>query len=773
MKFIKIYFFFISAFCIGQNVQVDSQTYTPQQLVEDILINSACIENVIVTNIVGGDFNESDQSFGYFNANGSGFPFQSGIVLSTGRLANVEGPNTSLSDDDANNWVGDSDLETILGESNTHNATIIEFEFVAVADQISFRYIFASEEYQENDSSTCQYSDLFGFLIRPVNSQQYENIALVPNTQIPVKVTTVHPEIPGYCAAENEAYFGSWNNATAPINFNGQTEVLTATANVIPNETYHVKLVIADEQNYRYDSAVFLEAGSFELSTDLGPDRLIETNNPLCENEQLEVNALQTNAISYKWFKDGVELLSELNPTYTIIDPGNYQVEVTLENSCISFGEITIEYTTNPIVFNATLNECDSDSDGITWFNLWQAEEDVTNNDTSLSVSNFFISESDAELNLNPINNPEIFLNANPFQTVYARVENQFYCYSISEILLTTSYNNLDLEPFTACDDNEIDGFTTFNLNDLENNLTASLPSGAVISFYETENDAFNETNELSNSYTNNVQDEQTIFIKVKVNNQCYSLNTVVLKVLYTPQLEEDITIENPIYYCLNNYPETITLHAGVINDIPNNNNNYSWNTGENTSTIEINQPDTYQVIVTDPNGCSNSRSITVVASNIATIEDVIIEDGISNNSIAIIVSGEGDYQYSLNGVQYQDGNIFTNVQAGIYNIFIRDNNGCGIVSQEVAILGFPKFFTPNGDGYNDVWQLYGVSAHFYQGAKVYINNRYGKLITSFSNQNNGWDGTFNGEKLPSTDYWFVVNLPDGRVFHGHFSLKR
>ncbi|WAC01855.1 choice-of-anchor L domain-containing protein [Lacinutrix neustonica] len=177
----------------SQNITVDSRTYSSQELIENILIDSNCISNVTVTNTVGGDFNGTDRSYGFFDATGTTFPFQSGLVLSTGRLTNVQGPNTSLSDDDAPNWTGDPDLEMALQESNTINATILEFDFTSVANQISFRYIFASEEYQEGDPNTCQYSDLFGFLIRPVSQTDYTNIALVPGTQTPVKVTTVHP----------------------------------------------------------------------------------------------------------------------------------------------------------------------------------------------------------------------------------------------------------------------------------------------------------------------------------------------------------------------------------------------------------------------------------------------------------------------------------------------------------------------------------------------------------------------------------------------------
>ena len=142
MKYVVVLFFiFIGFFANAQNIQVDSQTYSAQQLIENILIDSDCITNVVVTNFIGGNFNNSDKSYGYFDATGTTFPFQKGLVLSTGKLSNVDGPNTTLSDDNALNWLGDTDLELALNENNTTNATIIEFEFVAVASQISFNYI--------------------------------------------------------------------------------------------------------------------------------------------------------------------------------------------------------------------------------------------------------------------------------------------------------------------------------------------------------------------------------------------------------------------------------------------------------------------------------------------------------------------------------------------------------------------------------------------------------------------------------------------------------
>ncbi len=760
----------ISNLGLSQNIQVDSQTYTPQQLIENILIDSDCITNVLVTNVVGGDFNNTDQSYGFFDATGTTFPFQSGLVLSTGRLINTQGPNTTLSDDDAPNWVGDNDLETILNEANTLNATIIEFDFTTIADQVSFRYIFASEEYQENNPNTCQYSDLFGFLIRPVNEQQYTNIALVPNTQTPVKVTTVHPEIPNGCPAENEFYFESWNGTVSPINFNGQTKVLTATATVIPNETYHVKLVIADEQNYRYDSAVFLEAGSFQLSTDIGIDRLLSTNNPLCENETLELNAFQNGNNTYKWFKDDIELIGETNPTYFVIDEGVYNVEVTFENNCVSFGEIIIEYDQNPIVFNTTLIECDIDQDGLTFYNLFNAEQAVTNNDSSLIITNFYLDETDAIQNINEINNPTSYQNIVPLQTIYARVENQSRCFSIAEVILDISTNTLTIPPFEVCDDGIVDGFSTFNLDDLRIQIEPNVPANASIIFYLTKEDAFNEVNAINGNYINAIPNSEVIYVKITNDNQCYALSPITLNVLFTPLLLPN----EELIYCLNFFPQTITLTAGLINDLPSN-YTYLWSTGETTSEIEVNQVGTHSVTVSYQNGCSTIRETTVSPSNIAIIENIEVVDATLNNTITVLVSGEGDYEYALNNINgsYQDSNFFENIPPGLHTVFVRDKNNCGIAEEIVSVIGFPKFFTPNNDSYNDTWQVFGVSNQFQPNSTIFIYDRYGKLLKQLDPLGSGWDGTFNGLSLPSSDYWFHVTLEDGRVFKNHFTLKR
>jgi len=219
---------------------------------------------------------------------------------------------------------------------------------------------------------------------------------------------------------------------------------------------------------------------------------------------------------------------------------------------------------------------------------------------------------------------------------------------------------------------------------------------------------------------------------------------------------------------------ESIVIDGGVLND-SSSNYFYQWSTGENTTEIEVNAPGIYSVRVSNTNGCYKDRTITVSSSNIATVTNVEVIDASSNNSISIFVDGEGDYEYALDDSNgpYQDSSTFNDIAPGLYSIYIRDKNNCGILEELVSVIGFPKFFTPNGDNENELWQVKGISSQFQINSNVLIFDRYGKLIKELDPLSPGWDGTWNGKKLPSSDYWFKVTLNDGRTFTSHFALKR
>ena len=147
-------------------------------------------------------------------------------------------------------------------------------------------------------------------------------------------------------------------------------------------------------------------------------------------------------------------------------------------------------------------------------------------------------------------------------------------------------------------------------------------------------------------------------------------------------------------------------------------------------------------------------------------------------NNIADL--GIGDYEFSLDNFNYQDDNEFTDLDPGVYTLYIRDKNsyysytyGCGILEVTVSVIGYKKYFTPNNDGINDKWKILGIRIDFNNASEIYIFDRYGKLLKQLDPITDGWDGTYLGKPMPATDYWFRVYLDDGREFKGHFSLIR
>ncbi len=770
----------LPAFVLAQNISVDSNSYTPQELVENILINSGCIGDVTVTNTVSGDFN-NEKSFGYFSGNGSNFPFQEGIVMSTGRLSNVPGPNNSLSDDDAPGWGSDPDLEDILGESNTTNATVIEFDFTPNANSIQFRYIFASEEYQEGDQNTCVYSDLFGFLIKPLGDE-YENIAVVPDTNIPVKVTTVHPEIPGGCAAENEAYFGSFNGTDHPINFNGQTKALTAQADVVPNTTYHIKLIVADEQNYRYDSAVFLEGSSFNIGANLGPN--LVGQDALCQGETYQLNVGDNGLTpqNYTWIlveENGSEQVLVENPTqdsYTVNSPGTYKVEVDYGNNCIATDFVVIEYVDLSYLSNESLSVCDANNDGLSVFNLNQSIGNLVDNQQNLTVSNFFLTAEDAENNVvaNAISNPQSFENTEPNQIIYARIESQTGCFRVLEIQLSTNFSNYNPVYLVSCSTDPTN--VAFIFEDANALIAEEIGTNAFSAvFYATAEEAASQENPLPE--TLNLPETElpkSIFARLQNSSGCVGIIEVILQNIEPPQL--DANYQTP-QFC-GSETNNLTLEAGVVENLSS--YSYEWNTGETTPSISIDSTGIYEVAITNTkimNGntytCTLNNSFQIESSGAATI-DYSLSGNFDNYTIEVLAEGLGNYVYALDNANgpFQENNIFNNLKGGEHIIYVKDLNGCGTVLKKIYLLDYMQFFTPNFDGYNDYWQLKNPNNVQTDVRNIYIFDRYGKLLTSIS-ASGKWDGTYHGKNMPSNDYWFKIVLKSGQELKGHFTLKR
>lgn len=498
---------------------------------------------------------------------------------------------------------------------------------------------------------------------------------------------------------------------------------------------------------------------------------------PLCEGEDYTLVAEDIPGADYTWHQDGV-LIAETDFDLIINVSGTYEVLIEVSGrDCETFeGKAVVEYFQNPTITNAILIQCDEDGidDGQTIFNLDEANDSLTGSNPDLEVV-YYNNYNDALNELSPITD-NLFPNSINPQPLFAVVTSAAAdCSTIANISLQVSTTGSNNTAISHCDDDgEEDGFFEFDLSTADSDILVGLPAGLTLKYYKNYNDALLEQDELLNNYTNTTAYNQVIFARVENGNDCYGISEVTLTVNTLPELLEDETV----YYCLNFHPETLTLESGVIGNPTD--FTYSWSSGETTNEIQINEVGTYTVIVTNANGCEKSRVITVEASNIATIDTIEIIDASSSNTITVYASGEGEYEYALFNeagvyIYYQTSNIFTNIApGGVYTVSIRDiKNDCGIVEETVSVIGFPKFFTPNNDGVNDFWQVFGVSSIFQPNSKIKIYDRYGKLIKQISPLSQGWDGTFNGEILPTDDYWFAVTLQDGREYFNHFTLKR
>lgn len=316
----------------------------------------------------------------------------------------------------------------------------------------------------------------------------------------------------------------------------------------------------------------------------------------------------------------------------------------------------------------------------------------------------------------------------------------------------------------TICDDLN-NGFETVNLSNYSSFLIAS--SGNVFKYYNSLNGAQNQipSDEIQNSNNYNLSIGNNIFyVRIESPNTCFQVVTLNLTLVRKPF----ININDIMPICEGS---SITINAGFGYD------NYLWSTNEISSSIIVTQPGNYSVTVSENHGslvCSSTKNFTVVNSNIGTISEIITSDWTQDeNTISVLLSSNsvGNYEYSLNGINFQDSNTFYGLENGEYTVFIRDKNGCGISSEDVYLLMYPKYFTPNGDGFNDYWRI--KFSENEPNLLVTIFDRYGKLIIQFYSNSNGWDGTYNGKQLPSTDYWFLVKRENGTEHKGHFSLKR
>lgn len=326
------------------------------------------------------------------------------------------------------------------------------------------------------------------------------------------------------------------------------------------------------------------------------------------------------------------------------------------------------------------------------------------------------------------------------------------------------------------CDNDAVnDGFTAIDIARLSAAALGSQnPSDYSVAFYTSEANAIAQTNPVTSTGT------RTLWIRVSsiISSSCYDIEPVAIQVLKVPEP----TPEDGIV-CINSQTQALLKSYTIRSGLSATGHTFQWFNeagpipGATQPNYVATVPGFYTIIATSrTTGCSsNPKTIEVKQSEPARVSIEISDAFDSNQTITVSASGiGGNYVYQLDDGAFQESHIFYNVSSGSHTITIRDLNGCEDTLIEAFVINYPKFFTPNGDGIHDTWNIPDLA--FQTDAIINIFDRYGKFIKQIKPSGAGWDGLYNGQPHFSTDYWFVVTYTERgetKTFKAHFALKR
>ncbi|WP_372755417.1 T9SS type B sorting domain-containing protein [Mariniflexile sp.] len=480
-----------------------------------------------------------------------------------------------------------------------------------------------------------------------------------------------------------------------------------------------------------------------------------------------EIIGVETDINVRFYHQNGKEILSDLTSVSNMI-ANEELIKVIVKNSNTEcFSETTFKLRVLSLPMANTLQElvgCDDNNDGISeYFDTSNIQSQVLGNQIGMEVSYF---KSDGSPLPNPLPNP--FTNTVSNQEIITvRVTNSLTkCFSETTLVLKTASKPQISKPETiyACNDGE--GYGLFNMSLVESQLIGN-QNGLKIQYFDANNNQL--PNPLPFEYKNTTAWFQTIFVKVEneFNSLCYSQTSFDLVVNELPL----VTIENAYFLC--NLEPSMHLIVEDYLDY------YAWEYQDGTvisNSYEVNlvEAGNYKLTVGEiKNGiyCENSFHFKLIRSELPDIVNVDFQELSDANFITVNATGDGDFEYSIDGISFQNSNTFKDVLGGVYTVLVRDKLGCGEDFEKVTVIDYPKYFTPNNDGVNDTWHIRGIAE--YPSAEIFIYDRYGKLLKQLSTNSLGWDGTFRGEKMISTDYWFIVKLNNESEFKGHFALKK
>ena len=491
----------------------------------------------------------------------------------------------------------------------------------------------------------------------------------------------------------------------------------------------------------------------------------IDNNIEICEGETYILDL--SSYTDYTITVTGGSVRELSNKVFELSATGTYTINVSSSAGCSK--TFTVQLTVNPLpVFTSisTFNVCDSNVDGEYELDLVELSGLVLENTTGVTLS-FFASEADLLADRNEITT-DIYLTTLPAQ-IWVKAITTAGCFVHKAITLTegTTINVAPAaRPLEVCEGPN--GVNEFDLSLIRAQF--GVPSGYILSYYPTLNDLQNGTNEILNpTVWTTTTTSGTIYVKFEAAGLCPGYSTFQYVVNTNPTIE----IEDKYNVCEG---------EDYVLDLSSYTNYTITVTGENVVSLgnrkfRLSALGIYNVTVTNASGCTTDYSFELTNYPPPVVSEIII----AANTITVNVVRDPSYtpgllQYSLDGINFQTSNILDIPQRGrSYNIFVKVGN-CIYMIQSVEVIDIPTFFSPNNDGINDVWKIKPILLT--QAVDLKIFDRFGKILYEQNdNQDIKWDGKVNGKPLPTTDYWFTIDIVgDGVVkainFTGSITLK-
>ena len=484
-------------------------------------------------------------------------------------------------------------------------------------------------------------------------------------------------------------------------------------------------------------------------------DLIYNGNNPADYN--LSYHLTENNA------KSGVAPIADPTAFSNTSNPQTIWVRLVDNEGCVQTGSFILRVVLNPQIINAVFTNCSLD-DFSTYY-LPDINDEISNVTTGLTFS-YHLTEQEAEDSENPL--PDEYENTTADQIIFVRVENSEGCFSIAEVILDTILiQETVANALQVCDNPEMinDQTAYFDLTSMDNEVENALGgNGYTFTYHTSIEEAQSGINPISEP-TNyqNTSNPQMIYVRASDSeNGCAGTVEFAIEVLPVPEFN----LPEYIAFC-DNDEKTFEFEENY--------SSYTWldsngNEISNSIFVEFPAEGIYTLEVRDltVNDCPASREIEVIFDHSPIITDIKID----GNLVTVFANGgDGPYQYSYNnGLTWHEYYILDDVPAGIFDMIVKSRYGCVSDPKTFGVLGIPNVITPNGDGYNDVWEIRALE--MYPEAYIKIFDRYGKIFVDRPmGENFKWDGTYQGRPLPSADYWYIITIKDKSI-SGHLTIR-